>query len=83
MGTRNAVSGDYKLHISPHKLIISTLIQSEIKYLLTFSSVPSFKKTCTVVQSPGLANLGAVKQLMELEMQETKMNRLVYSSHGG
>lgn len=68
--------------IFPHKLVISTFSQSEIKYLLAFFSATSLEKACTVVQFPSLAHPGVVKQLMEVQMQETKMNRLSCCSRG-
>lgn len=67
---------------SPHKLVISTFSQSEIKYLLAFSSATSLEKACTVVQFPSLAHPGVVKQLMEVQMQETKMNGLSHCRRG-
>lgn len=67
---------------STHKLVISTFSQSEIKCLLAFSSATSLEKACTVVQFPSLAHPGVVKQLMEVQMQETKMNGLSHCRRG-
>lgn len=81
--TRNSVPRDYKLHISPRKLVISTFRQSEIKYLLAFSSATSLEKACSVVQSPSLTHPGVARQLIEVQTQETEMNRLLWSGSRG
>lgn len=67
---------------SPYKPVISTFSQSEIKYLLAFSSATSLKKACTVVQFLSLARPGVAKQLMEVQMREMKMSRLSCCSKG-